>query len=213
MISLDRKEFRKALKFLIPAIAESAKALALNCLLVHVKSDEVVLSSGNGYVTKKAPIPRPADQITIDAEDEKKRKEKEPEFFMIPLSNLLAFQTLVKEHSEKAKALAKTDPGHLYIEIGHQRLESFGDEVTYNQPVFNRKDFEAEFEFNGQTTNGLVTATWNSKDLDACNKGFSGSSPVKMTYCGDDFPLHFQQEKTDFEALLVQRREDSEDED
>lgn len=207
MISLDRKEFLKAIKFIKPAISESAKSLAHNCLHVRVKSDSVIFTSGNGYVTKKAPMIRPADQITIDNDDQQDDEEKGLDFYMVPLSTLQAFELLVKKHGEKAKELSKSDPGHLYIEVGHKCLSSFGVEIQYDQPAFSPEDFESKFEFNGQTTNGLVTAEINSKDFEDCITGFSGSSPVKMTYCGDDFPLHFQQEKTDFEALLVQRRE------
>lgn len=195
---LDRLEFLKAVGFLKPAIVTDQDTSAFHSLHLRVEQDRVVLTAGNSDIAKKVVMVRP---ISTDEMSKEQLEKDKPHQFMIPYSNLMSFETLIKKHKAKAKKLGKKDQGYLYIEIEKDRLESFGVELVYTQPSCEYRDFESGFDVQKGPVSEIFLVSSNAEKA---FKGFDGSSPVEVSMCGDGKAIHLFQKSTKFEAIVQQ---------
>ncbi|RKY04688.1 MAG: hypothetical protein DRP56_09745 [Planctomycetota bacterium] len=201
---LDRIEFLSAINFIKHVIPDSDDS-GKSCLFVRVEDDKLVLIGGGEFAAKRVVMLRP---ITTEEAAKDQKKASLPANFMIPKASLLSFETLMQKHKKKAKKLAKNDESFLYIDVDDKELESFGVVLTYPQPSYLFKDMENLF----QHKKGMITdVPVLSGDMEAIMKGFSKSKNVKITFSGDGEPMHFYQESTQYEAILIPPANDESD--
>jgi len=201
---LDRIEFLSAINFIKHVIPDSDDS-GKSCLFVRVEDDKLILIGGGEFAAKRVVMLRP---ITTEEAAKDQKKASLPANFMIPKASLLSFETLMQKHKKKAKKLAKNDESFLYIDVDDKELESFGVVLTYPQPSYLFKDMENLF----QHKKGMITdVPVLSGDMEAIMKGFSKSKNVKITFSGDGEPMHFYQESTQYEAILIPPADDESD--
>ena len=201
---LDRIEFLSAINFIKHVIPDSDDS-GKSCLFVRVEDDKLILIGGGEFAAKRVVMLRP---ITTEEAAKDQKKASLPANFMIPKASLLSFETLMQKHKKKAKKLAKNDESFLYIDVDDKELESFGVVLTYPQPSYLFKDMENLF----QHKKGMITdVPVLSGDMEAIMKGFSKSKNVKITFSGDGEPMHFYQESTQYEAILIPPANDESD--
>jgi len=201
---LDRIEFLSAINFIKHVIPDSDDS-GKSCLFVRVEDDKLILIGGGEFAAKRVVMLRP---ITTEEAAKDQKKASLPANFMIPKASLLSFETLMQKHKKKAKKLAKNDESFLYIDVDDKELESFGVVLTYPQPSYLFKDMENLF----QHKKGMITdVPVLSGDMESIMKGFSKSKNVKITFSGDGEPMHFYQESTQYEAILIPPADDESD--
>ena len=199
-MNLDRLETLSAITFIEPAIPTKSET-GKNCLFIRVDGDNLILTGGGLFVTKKVILVRPAaEELPITD------KKPTPKTFMIPLAEVLAFKEMMKAHKGDCIKLAKNDPSHLFVTIDDKKLTSYDGEIVYQQPKFEFKDLESVFQIIKEAVSELPMM---AGDITAAMKGFRKSEKVEITFTGDKNPIHFQQ--GDYEALVIPPVEKEED--
>jgi hypothetical protein len=193
---VDRLELLNAIAFIYPVIAENDNT-GKNCLFVRVDKDEITLTGGGMFTSKKVVITRPG--VTDELADEIDNPIDE-KTFMIPKGTLHGFAELMKSHKKKAKKLARSDESYLYVEIDEKQLKSFEVFLTFPQPEFDFQNLESLFEIEESEVSRMPVY---SADISAIMSGFARSEHVHIVFSGDNGRIHFSQEKTGYEAILI----------
>lgn len=186
---LDRLLTASAINFVKHAIPEKSET-GKNCLFVRVDEGKLVLTGGGEFVVKKT--------VLNGETTTKVNKEKLPEAFMIPISKLLAFETMLKKDKAECKKLAKNDTSHMHVEITNKKMVSYEGEVDYQQPKHLFKDLETMFQITKAPVSEIPIRT---ADIEAAVKGFEKSKDVNITFTGPKSPMHLEQ--GDFEAIVL----------
>lgn len=186
---VERLLMSDVISFLAPAIQSGSET---GCLYVRVGEGGLIFISGGQFVIKKA--------ILKKAAEDQKNKKPLPETFMIPEADLLAFKKMMDEHKSECKKLPETDPNFLFVEVSNIALTSNGSSVFYEQPKHEFKDLETHFQI---TKEHISEIPIMSADVIDVMKGFQKSDSIKLTFTGNDNPIHFQQEEHGLEAILV----------
>lgn len=187
-MEFDRLEVYAAIDFIQAVIPKDTKT-GKNCLFVRVEGDNIILTGGGEYASKK---------VRLVAQNTTTGKGKIPERFMIPKADLLAFREVMKEHKADNKRFQKDDPNKNLVEITGTELVSHDSVHKFQQPSFQFKDLEPLFEVKRAP---VTEIPFKRKEVIAIFHGFKDSKNVKTTFCGDTGPIHFQE--GDFEAILI----------
>lgn len=195
-MQLYREEFLKAIKFLKPAILTDDRPDPLTCLHVKIDATTCVLTAGNYYIGKRVTLTSPM----IPEDIEKSGSPQEYADFLIPLSTLLSFETLCLKH--KAKFKDTTDLSLKLIDIFKDRLESFKDFITYQQPI--TPPFPNLFKFFSLEISNMAVVgkiRWKHDLMIDAMKEFD--EVVEVYFNGETGHIYFKTESTNQEAFLM----------
>lgn len=201
-MNLDRLEVLGMIGFIKHVIPDGDES-GNNCLFVMIDGDKVICTGGGVHAAKKVVLVR-----HMDMEEQAKTKKLPPNTFMIPKGTLESFETLLNKHKKKCKKMTKNNPSQLYIDITSEELESHGVILRYPQPISKFKDLEGLFSKNKEPVTDINLMPG---DVSSIMAGFKKSKPVKTTFSGDDGQIHFIQEATDYEAILIPPPEEDEE--
>lgn len=193
---LDRLETLAAINFVKQAISKNSEK---NCLFVQVDEGKLILVGADQYLIKRA---------VLIGENTTDNGKELPKTFMIPISKLLAFETMMKEDKAKCKKLAKNDPSYMHVSIDDKTLESYEGFVHYEQPAHEFVDHQAVF----QVTKGQISEIpIMSGEMKDAMEGFKKSEKVEVVFTGHMQPIYFGQ--GDYEAILIPPIEKEESDD
>lgn len=188
-MKLSREDFIKAARFVLPAVKDSEQQTdPLGFVNVNIEGGVCQLTTGNGFVAKRAVLTRVA-QLEIDG-----APQDETATFMIPKATLEGFLTICAKH--KARFDKSTDATLKLVEIGSTELESHTDVIQYDQPVFSYPDLSTVFEVTGEPTKEMI---FDADSITKALKGFTGH--VESMLCGDS--VYLSQDDMMFQAVFM----------